>query len=61
FVMIGAEIGHIKGNWGNSDIKTAFAYGAGIQLNPVENIAFNASYEHTCFSTDADSDVKAGT
>lgn len=29
--------------------------------NPVENIAVNASYEHTSFSTDADSDVKAGT
>ncbi|HHB9499195.1 TPA: Ail/Lom family outer membrane beta-barrel protein [Salmonella enterica] len=61
YVMIGAANGHIKDNWGNSDNKTAFAYGAGIQLNPVENIAVNASYEHTSFSTDADSDVKAGT
>ncbi|EMQ2632654.1 Ail/Lom family outer membrane beta-barrel protein [Salmonella enterica] len=61
YVMIGAANGHIKDNWGNSDNKIAFAYGAGIQLNPVENIAVNASYEHTSFSTDADSDVKAGT
>ncbi|MEY6222931.1 Ail/Lom family outer membrane beta-barrel protein, partial [Salmonella enterica subsp. enterica serovar Corvallis] len=51
YVMIGAANGHIKDNWGNSDNKTAFAYGAGIQLNPVENIAVNASYEHTSFST----------
>ncbi|EAA7762217.1 outer membrane beta-barrel protein [Salmonella enterica] len=61
YVMIGAANGHIKDNWGNSDNKAAFAYGAGIQLNPIENIAVNASYEHTRFSTDADSDVKAGT
>ncbi|EAA8947797.1 hypothetical protein B6440_25215 [Salmonella enterica] len=27
----------------------------------IEKIAINASYEHTQFSTDADSDVKAGT
>ncbi len=62
YVMIGAANGRIKGGyWGDSDDKTAFAYGAGVQLNPVENIAINASYEHTQFSTDADSDVKAGT
>ncbi|ELX99237.1 putative bacteriophage protein, partial [Salmonella enterica subsp. enterica serovar Enteritidis str. 436] len=30
-MMIGAANGHIKDNWGNSDNKTAFAYGAGIQ------------------------------
>ncbi|EDV5024205.1 outer membrane beta-barrel protein [Salmonella enterica subsp. enterica serovar Ball] len=61
YIMVGAGNGHIKDNWGDSDSKTSFAYGAGIQLNPVENIAVNASYEHTRFSTDADSDIDAGT
>ncbi|HCM1954409.1 TPA: outer membrane beta-barrel protein [Salmonella enterica subsp. salamae serovar 9,46:z4,z24:z39:z42] len=61
YVMVGGARGHIKSNWGYSDNKTSFAYGLGVQLNPVENIAVNASYEHASFSTDADSDVRAGT
>lgn len=61
YVMIGAGHGHIKDNRGDSGNKNSFAYGAGVQINPVENIAVNASYEHAKFSTDADSDIKAGT
>ncbi|EJA7721899.1 Ail/Lom family outer membrane beta-barrel protein [Salmonella enterica subsp. enterica serovar Benin] len=39
---------------------TAFAYGAGVQFNPIENVAIDASYVYTQFSGDNDN-VGAGT
>jgi len=39
-----------------SESKTAVAYGAGLQINPVKNIAIDASYEYSKLD-----DVKVGT
>jgi len=63
YVMLGAARGQIDDNWGDSDSKTSFAYGAGLQVNPVENVAVNLSYEHTRFKIEDenDSEIKAGT
>ncbi|EDQ7409397.1 outer membrane beta-barrel protein [Salmonella enterica subsp. diarizonae serovar 16:z10:e,n,x,z15] len=61
YVMIGVGNGRLNDYLGNSYDKTSFAYGAGIQVNPVEHIAVNASYEHASFSTDADGNINAGT
>ncbi|EEF5710163.1 outer membrane beta-barrel protein [Salmonella enterica] len=61
YVMIGAGHGHLKDNWGNSGSKTSVAYGAGFQVNPVDYIAINASYEHTRFDGVYDGRVNAGT
>ncbi|EBP4586282.1 outer membrane beta-barrel protein [Salmonella enterica] len=61
YVLLGGARGKAENNWGDSESKTSFAYGAGVQLNPVKNIAVNASYEHANFSTGYDEDIKAGT
>ncbi|VUC87486.1 Ail/OmpX-like protein [Salmonella sp. NCTC 11881] len=60
YVMAGLGHGHIDDKRDNSGKKTGFAYGAGVQINPVENIAINASYEYSRFSA-YDSKVNAGT
>ncbi|ECE6544858.1 Ail/OmpX [Salmonella enterica subsp. enterica] len=61
YALLGGAHGKAEDNWGYSESKTSFAYGAGLQLNPVKNIAVNASYEHASFSTGYSDDIKAGT
>ncbi|MGJ0625642.1 Ail/Lom family outer membrane beta-barrel protein [Xenorhabdus bovienii] len=56
--MIGAAHNKIKIQ-GDSEFdisKTSLAYGAGLQFNPIENIAVDASYQYSKFN-----DIKVGT
>nr|DAM44253.1 MAG TPA: outer membrane protein [Caudoviricetes sp.] len=61
YIMLGGASGEVKDNFGHSESKTSFAYGIGIQVNPVEHFAINASYEHAKFSTQLGDDIDAGT
>ncbi|HDN4684898.1 TPA: Ail/Lom family outer membrane beta-barrel protein [Salmonella enterica subsp. enterica serovar Ball] len=61
YVMLGGARGELEDNFGHSDSKTSFAYGLGVQVNPVENFAINASYEHSKFSTQLGGDIDTGT
>ncbi|HAT1685255.1 TPA: Ail/Lom family outer membrane beta-barrel protein [Klebsiella oxytoca] len=58
YAQAGAAFAHVKANdWyddGSSDSysghNTGFAYGAGVQFNPVENVAVTVGYEGSSFS-----------
>ncbi|ECO0902164.1 outer membrane beta-barrel protein [Salmonella enterica subsp. enterica serovar Newport] len=64
YALLGVAYGKIEvdnayiSGWESS---TAFAYGAGVQVNPVENVAIDASYVYTQFSDDYNNSVGAGT
>ncbi|EKK3319519.1 Ail/Lom family outer membrane beta-barrel protein [Salmonella enterica] len=63
YALLGVAYGKIEvenayiSAWESS---TAFAYGAGVQFNPVENVAIDASYVYTQFSDD-NNNLGAGT
>lgn len=63
YALLGVAYGKIEQEnayqsyWESS---SAFAYGAGVQFNPIENVAIDASYVYTQFSGDSDN-VGAGT
>lgn len=65
YALLGVAYGKIEAEdayvsaW---ESKTAFAYGAGVQINPIENVAFDFSYVYTQFSNEyGGGDVDAGT
>ncbi|EAA7985442.1 outer membrane beta-barrel protein [Salmonella enterica] len=41
-------------NYNYSRNKAGFAYGAGVQFNPIENVALTVGYEGASFSSDDD-------
>ncbi len=58
YATIGAARGkhEITGSTSDTASKNAMAYGAGLQFNPMENVAIDASYEYSKIN-----DMKAGT
>ncbi|EEJ5470888.1 outer membrane beta-barrel protein [Salmonella enterica subsp. diarizonae] len=65
YALLGVAYGKIEAHddyesaW---ESKTAFAYGAGVQVNPIENVAIDASYVYTQFSNEyGGGDIEAGT
>ncbi|EBT1278908.1 outer membrane beta-barrel protein [Salmonella enterica] len=64
YVLVGLGYGKIEAHDEDSSAwasKTSFAYGAGVQVNPVENVAIDASYVYTQFSDGYGSNIDAGT
>lgn len=65
YALLGVAYGKIEAEseyasaW---ESKTAFAYGAGVQVNPIENVAIDASYVYTQFSNEyGGGNIDAGT
>ncbi|WFQ80345.1 Ail/Lom family outer membrane beta-barrel protein [Xenorhabdus sp. SF857] len=57
--LIGSAYGKAErkaGGYSHSESKTELAYGAGLQVNPIPNMAIDASYEYSKFG-----EVKVGT
>ncbi|EKQ9927978.1 Ail/Lom family outer membrane beta-barrel protein [Salmonella enterica subsp. enterica serovar Panama] len=64
YALVGLGYGKIEAHDEDSSAwasKTSFAYGAGLQINPVENVAIDASYVYTQFSDGYGSNIDAGT
>ncbi|WP_036768099.1 Ail/Lom family outer membrane beta-barrel protein [Photorhabdus australis] len=54
--LVGAARGKVKGPNDYSESKTSVGYGAGLQFNPMPNLAIDASYEYSKLG-----DLKVGT
>ncbi|ECG1392064.1 TPA_asm: outer membrane beta-barrel protein [Salmonella enterica subsp. houtenae serovar 45:g,z51:-] len=64
YALLGAAYGKAEVNtedFSAWESKTSFAYGAGVQFNPVKNVAVDASYVYTRFSDGYGGDIDAGT
>lgn len=65
YALLGFAYGKAEYNddyYSGWESKTAFAYGAGVQVNPIENVAIDASYVYTQFSNEyGGGNIEAGT